>query len=360
MKNINVKKILAEADKLAKKNVFSIFTKSDFIFKEIVKKYRDNANANYILRKKAVNSLMNSWENTGLQMRICNLQKAYNEKKANELIDVCVKLWLKNYPTEEDERNDAKKYKSAARLGKIREANLKKYGNLFYECGITADYYCISPSSTAKLEFTCYEDWYFYAKSCKYPKIWRYLNLTLPSGWILENIGGLLTMTNKKNNRVFWLQKNGRALTDWFLVEGWLIDGKHIAKRQGYTASNCVKKEAERLAALKASKKAAKAAVKVAAVDEIAGLTVNYDNITSMYGEEMTKVIKAHADEPVTFTDSLRAGNCQPGTMNFKKRAEALCGAKINTLPLCQVAELGCRFGVALFVGLIIKKKYAI
>lgn len=357
MKNINVKKILAEADKLAKKNVFSNFCKFDYIFKEIVKKYRDSANATYILGKITTNTLMTSWENTGMHMRICRLQKDYNEKKANELIDVCVKLWRKNYPTEEDERNDAKKYKSAARLGKIQDANFKKYGYLFDECGITADRISINPGSTAKIAFTCWEDWDFYAKSCKYPKIWRYLNLTLPSGWILENIGGLLTMTNKKNNRVYWLQKNGRALTDWYLVEGWLIDGKHIAKRQGYTASNCVKKEAERLAALKAAKKAAK---KVAAVGEIAGLTVNYDNITSMYGEEMTKVIKAHADEPVTFTDSLRAGNCHPGTMNFKKRAEALCGAKINTLPLCQVAELGCRFGVECYVGHIINTKYAI
>lgn len=350
MKNINVKKILAEADKL------SIFTKSDYIFKEIVKKYRDSANVTYILGKVATSTLIDSWANTGLQMRICRLQKAYNEKKANELIDVCVKLWRKNYPTEEEERNGAKKYKSAARLGKIQEANFKKYSHLFDECGITADKIFINPGSTAKISFTCFEDWNYYARNCKYPKIWRHLNLTLPAGWILENIGGLLTMTNKKNNRVYWLQKNGRALTDWFLVEGWLIDGKHIAKRQGYTANNCVKKEAERLAALKASKKAAK----VAAVNAIPGLIINYNNITSMYGEELTQVIKAHADEPVTFADSLRAGNCHPGTMNFKKRAETLCGAKINTLPLCQVAELGCRFGVVLFVGLIIRKKCAI
>jgi hypothetical protein len=96
------------------------------------------------------------------------------------------------------------------------------------------------------------------------------------------------------------------------------------------------------------------------AVNEIAGLYVNYDNITSMYGEQLTQVIKAHANEPITFTDSLKAGNCHPGTMNFKKRAEALCNAKINTLPLCQVAELGCRFGLDFYVGHMISKKYAI
>lgn len=332
---------------------YSMCTNATEIWQKVVSDERNNANARYILREKG-GEILTTGEVAGLGKRLYNIAHSggTNEKLLTAFIARCMELWQIHIQNEAATADDIKKAKrKAATADSLKKRYMKVFAGF-------SDFDKINFARGAKVSAkgTCIDDWHFYAKSCKYPKIWRYLDITIPSKWDLEIIGGMATFTNKANNRVFWLQKYGRAKTDWALVEGWLIDGKHIEKRKGYTAANCLKKEAERLAALEASKKAAK----VAAVNEIPELIINYDNITSMYGEEMTKVIKAHADEPVTFADSLRAGNCHPGTMNFKKRAEALCGANINTLPLCQVAELGCRFGVGLYVGLIIRKKYAI
>lgn len=323
------------------------------IWQKVVQEERKNANAKYILREKG-REILATEEVAGLRTRLENIARngGKNEKLQTAFVTRCMELWRTHI---QDEAATAADIKKAKREAATADSLKKRYMKVF--AGFS-DFDKINFARGAKVSAkgTCIDDWHFYAKSCKYPKIWRYLDITIPSKWDLEIIGGMATFTNKANNRVFWLQKYGRAKTDWELVEGWLIDGKHIEKKQGYTAANCVKKEAERLAALEASKKAAK----VAAVNEIPGLIINYDNITSMYGEEVAKVIKTHADEPVTFADSLRAGNCHAGTMNFKKRAETLCGAKINTLPLCQVAELGCRFGVDWYVWHMIIKKYAI
>ena len=343
----------------AKKNINMIqcaygrCTNATEIWQKVVQDERKNATARYILRERG-GEILTTGEVAGLSKRLYNIAQSgdSNKKLLAAFVARCMELWQTHI---QDEVTTAAAIKKAKREAATADSLKKRYMKVF--AGFF-DFDKINFARGAKVsaKVACVDDWHFYTKSCKYPKTWRHLNITIPSNWDLQCIGGLATFTNKVNNRVFWLQKYGRAKADWELVEGWLIDGKHIAKRQGYTAANCVKKEAERLAALEASKKAAK----VEAVNEILELSVNYDNITSMYGEEITQVIKAHANEPITFADSLRAGNCHPGTMNFKKRAEALCGAKINTLPLCQVAELGCRFGLDFYVGHLICKKYAL
>jgi hypothetical protein len=162
-----------------------------------------------------------------------------------------------------------------------------------------------------------------YSKSCKFVMVRRDFTLNIRRGWHLFFIGGLLTFI--KGDTIIrdgmpceWVEQ-GKAIADLRTVKGYLVRGEHIeAKSLKEAKAINAEHRAMKLARLLSARKRA----------------------------ERRAEQKANGSLMVTFQDSLNAGNCRPGTMEFKHRYEEAIGHKADKISIADLRKYGKLFGV--------------
>lgn len=168
-----------------------------------------------------------------------------------------------------------------------------------------------------------HEDFERYSKSCKFWKVTRSFTLNIRRGWHLFFIGGLLTFI--KGDTIIrdgmpceWVEQ-GKAIADLRTVKGYLVRGEHI--------------EAKSLKEAKAIN-AEHRAMKMARI------------LSARKRAERRAEQKANGSLMITFQDSLNAGNCRPGTMEFKHRYEEAIGHEAKAISIADLRKYGKLFGV--------------
>lgn len=163
-----------------------------------------------------------------------------------------------------------------------------------------------------------------YSKGCRFPKIVYRLEGTCKKGWTLHAVGGVLTFIRgkeiKREGQLCEWVVQGREYKDVLLKQGFLVRGEHIE------ASSL--KEARKINAQN-RKRAAEALIAERA-------KINARN------KELEKVL-------VTFTDSIKGGNCEYGTESFRKRVSAEKGEEVEILNAKEVLAYGKKFGLEMY-----------
>lgn len=171
----------------------------------------------------------------------------------------------------------------------------------------------------------CYEanDWDGYSRRCSYPMVRRSFTLNIRKGWHLFRIGGLLTFV--KGDKIIregmaceWIEQ-GKSIADIKTVKGFLVRGEHIeAKTMKEAKAINAEGRAMRLASLLSARKKA----------------------------ERRAEQKANGTLRITFQDSLNAGNCRPGTQEFKHKYEEAIGHEAKDISITDLRKYGKQFGV--------------
>lgn len=167
------------------------------------------------------------------------------------------------------------------------------------------------------------EDWDGYSRRCKFPMVTRSFTLTIRKGWHLFRVGGLLTFI--KGNKIQregmaceWIEQ-GKSIADIRTVKGFLVRGEHIeAKTLKEAKAINAEHRAMQLARLLSARKKA----------------------------ERRAEQKANGTLRITFQDSLNAGNCRPGTLEFKHQYEAAIGHEAKDITIADLRKYGKQFGV--------------
>lgn len=243
-----------------------------------------------------------------------NFAKSYNVNSLEE--------WCKA----EDERIAAEK--KAKREEESIEAMLKADGL----CGITSAILKLRTGEHTGKFTACYadkngivvdEDFERYSGRCKYWKITRSFTLKIRKGWHLYCIGGLLTFIkgnkiNRQGMACEWIEQ-GKQITDVKTVSGFLVRGEHI--------------EAKTLKQAQAINEEHRA-MQLARV-------LNERKRVERRAEQ-----KANGTLRITFQDSLKAGNCRPGTSEFKHKYEEAIGHEAKDISIADLRKYGKLFGV--------------
>lgn len=163
-------------------------------------------------------------------------------------------------------------------------------------------------------------DYNGYSKSCHFTMVRRSFTLNLKKGYNIYVVGGLITFVRGKLNRsgmaCEWVEQ-GKSIADIHTVKGYLVRGEHIV------ASSL--KAAQRISRECRNKKAL--------------------NLLNVRAKEAINEKKL-SDHMFTFEESLAAGNCRPGTQNFKNRYEAAIGHEANEISLSDLRKYGKEFGL--------------
>ena len=184
---------------------------------------------------------------------------------------------------------------------------------------------------------TCEEkkDYDGYGRSFQFPMINRGFHLTIKKGYSIRIVGGLITFYRGEYNRqgmaCEWVEQ-GRAIADIVTKKGYLVRGEHIEAKTLKEAKriNAEKRKQQAIAILKArAKRAKKAADEQRRLEELPN---------SMF----------------TFYDSLIAGNCRPGTQNFKNMLEMEVGHEVNEISLTDLRKYGKKFNLSYYTERVI------
>lgn len=167
-----------------------------------------------------------------------------------------------------------------------------------------------------------------YSKSCHFTMVRRSFTLNLKKGYNIYVVGGLITFVRGKLNRsgmaCEWVEQ-GKSIADIHTVKGYLVRGEHIV------ASSL--KAAQRISRECRNKKA-----------------LNLLNVRAKKAINKKKL----SDHMFTFEESLAAGNCRPGTQNFKNRYEAAIGHEANEISLSDLRKYGKEFGLKSYTERVI------
>lgn len=183
----------------------------------------------------------------------------------------------------------------------------------------------------------CWEqkDFDGYSRRCQFPMIRRGFHLTIKKGYSIRLVGGLITFYRGEFKRdgmaCEWVEQ-GRAIADIDTKRGYLVRGEHIEAKTLKDAKliNAEKRKQQTLDLLNArAKRAQKAAEKKQRMEEL----VKY-----MF----------------TFEDSLNAGNCRPGTQNFKNLVEREVGHEVNEISLSDLRKYGKMFDSSYYTDRVI------
>lgn len=162
-----------------------------------------------------------------------------------------------------------------------------------------------------------------YSSRCTFTKTDRYFSFTIRKGWHLLRIGGLLTFIKgdkiqREGMACEWIEQ-GSAISDIRTVKGFLVRGEHIEARtlKEAKAINAEHRAMQLARLLSARKKAERRAEQ-----------------------------KANGILRITFQDSLNAGNCRPGTQEFKHQYEAAIGHEAKDITIADLRKYGKQFGV--------------
>lgn len=163
-----------------------------------------------------------------------------------------------------------------------------------------------------------------YSSRCSYQKIEYRTEVTIKRGYSLHRIGGVLTFVRgqkvkREGMACEWFEQ-GRAFTDTRMEKGYIVKGEHIEANSLREAREISARHRREAAATLLGQRAAMRAKE----------------------SELEKVT-------VTFDDSIKAGNCLPGTNEFKRKVETLTGKEVETLTGKEVMQYGKKFHVELY-----------
>lgn len=167
------------------------------------------------------------------------------------------------------------------------------------------------------------DDWDGYSRRCKFAMVRRSFTLNIRKGWHLFRIGGLLTFIKgakieREGMACEWIEQ-GKSIADIKTVKGFLVRGEHIeAKTLKEAKAINAEHRAMQLARLLSARKKA----------------------------ERRAEQKANGTLRITFQDSLNAGNCRPGTQEFKHQYEAAIGHEAKDISIADLRKYGKQFGV--------------
>lgn len=161
-----------------------------------------------------------------------------------------------------------------------------------------------------------------YSRSCKFPMIRRSFTLNIKKGFRVRNVGGLITFYkgefNRQGMKVEWIEQ-GRAIADITKHTGYLVRGEHIEAKSLREAVRINEEHrAMKLARILSKRKRA----------------------------ERREEEKQNGSLKITFTDSLNAGNCRPGTQEFKNKYEEAIGHKATSISIADLRKYAKQFGV--------------
>lgn len=184
---------------------------------------------------------------------------------------------------------------------------------------------------------TCEEenDYNGYSRRCQFTMIKRGFRLTVKKGYSIRLVGGLITFYRGEFKRdgmaCEWVEQ-GRAIADIETKKGYLVRGEHIEAKTLKEAKriNAEKRKQQALDLINArAKRAQKAAEKRQRMEELAKYMF-------------------------TFNDSLNAGNCRPGTQNFKNLVEKEVGHEVNEISLADLRKYGKMFDLSYYTDRVI------
>lgn len=248
-----------------------------------------------------------------------------------------VKMWLKYQKQlkKEQEKEQKAREKAEAKARKMYEAEQKRvsscidgYDSVFgfivsnlrtgehtgRICGHIAD----------ENNIVCDEERDFdgYSRSCQFAMIRRFFTLNIKKGFRVRNVGCLITFYKGEFNRhgmkVEWIEQ-GRAIADITKHSGYLVRGEHIEAKSLREAVRINEEHrAMKLARILSKRKRA----------------------------ERREEEKQNGSLKITFSDSLNAGNCRPGTQEFKNKYEEAIGHKATFISIADLRKYAKQFGV--------------
>lgn len=161
-----------------------------------------------------------------------------------------------------------------------------------------------------------------YSRRCKFAMIRRFFTLNIKKGFRVRNVGGLITFYkgefNRQGMKVEWIEQ-GRSIADITKHTGYLVRGEHIEAKSLREAVRINEEHrAMKLARILSKRKRA----------------------------ERREEEKQNGSLKITFADSLNAGNCRPGTQEFKNKYEEAIGHKATSISIADLRKYAKQFGV--------------
>lgn len=248
-----------------------------------------------------------------------------------------VKMWLKYQKQlkKEQEKEQKAREKAEEKARKMYEAeqkrvsmmidgynsvlgfivsNLRTGKNTGRICGHIAD----------ENNIVCDEDRDFdgYSRRCQFAMIRRFFTLNIKKGFRVRNVGGLITFYNgefdRQGMKVEWIEQ-GRSIADITKHTGYLVRGEHIEAKS--------LREAVRI-------NDEHRAIKLARI------------LSKRKRADRREEEKQNGSLKITFADSLNAGNCRPGTQEFKNKYEEAIGHKATSISIADLRKYAKQFGV--------------
>lgn len=193
-------------------------------------------------------------------------------------------------------------------------SNLRTGEHIWSFCGHIAD----------ENSIVCDEERDFdgYSRRCKFAMIRRSFTLNIKKGFRVCVVGGLITFYkgefNRQGMKVEWIEQ-GRSIADITKHTGYLVRGEHIEAKSLREAVRINEEHrAMKLARILSKRKRA----------------------------ERREEEKQNGSLKITFADSLNAGNCRPGTQEFKHKYEEAIGHKATSISIADLRKYAKQFGV--------------
>ena len=248
-----------------------------------------------------------------------------------------VKVWLKYQQQlkKEQEKEQKAREKAKEKARKMYEAEQKRVSMMIdgnYSVDGFLDYHLRTGDHTYKHNghiadennIICYEDKDFdgYSRSCSFPMIRRQFVLNIKKGYRVCVVGGLITFYkgefNRQGMKAEWIEQ-GRSIADITKHTGYLVRGEHIEAESLREAVRINEEHrAMKLARILSKRKRA----------------------------ERREEEKQNGSLKITFADSLSAGNCRPGTQEFKNKYEEAIGHKATSISIADLRKYAKQFGV--------------
>lgn len=248
-----------------------------------------------------------------------------------------VNVWFKfqKQLKKEKEKEQKAREKAKEKARKVYEAEQKRVSMMIdgnYSVDGFLDYHLRTGDHTYKHNghiadennIICYEEKDFdgYSRSCSFPMIHRQFVLNIKRGYRVCVVGGLITFYkgefNRQGMKVDWIEQ-GRSIADITKHTGYLVRGEHIEAKSLREAVRINEEHrAMKLARILSKRKRA----------------------------ERREEEKQNGSLKITFADSLNAGNCRPGTQEFKNKYEEAIGHKAASISIADLRKYAKQFGV--------------
>lgn len=248
-----------------------------------------------------------------------------------------VKVWLKYQKQlkKEQEKEQRAREKAEEKARKAYEAEQKRVGMMIdgynsafgfivsnLRTGEHTGRFCGHIADENNIVCDEERDFDGYSRSCKFAMIRRFFTLNIKKGFRVRNVGGLVTFYkgefNRQGMKVEWIEQ-GRSIADITKHTGYLVRGEHIeAKSLRESIRINEEHRAMKLARILSKRKRA----------------------------ERREEEKQNGSLKITFADSLNAGNCRPGTQEFKNKYEEAIGHKATSISIADLRKYAKQFSV--------------